>query len=51
MYSWLWRVLPGKRLGKVLQLVLLTALVLAGLYYFVFPWIDSVVYSEPTQGL
>jgi hypothetical protein len=51
MYSWLWRALPGKRAVKVLQVMVLIGLVLAGLYYFVFPWLDAVLYSEPSTGI
>jgi hypothetical protein len=51
MYSWLWRVLPGKRAVKMLQVAVLIGLVLAGLYYFVFPWLDAVLYSEPSNGI
>jgi hypothetical protein len=51
MYLWLWRVLPGKRSVKLLQVALLGALALAGLYFFVFPWLDTVLYSEPSNGI
>jgi hypothetical protein len=51
MYSWLWRVLPGKKPIKLVQVVLVSAIVLAGLYYFAFPWLDSVLYTEPGTGI
>jgi len=51
MYSWLWRVLPGKRVLKMQQVAVLICLALAGLYYCVFPWLDAVLYSEPSNGI
>jgi hypothetical protein len=51
MYSWLWQRLPGNQLTKFLIASLGVAVVLAGLYFLVFPWLDGVLYSEPTQGL
>ncbi|MEY3028779.1 MAG: hypothetical protein RL198_176 [Actinomycetota bacterium] len=41
MYGALWRALPGKRLAKTLQLVLLVVAVLAALHFFVFPAVDQ----------
>lgn len=51
MYSWLFRKLPGKRWLKFVQAGLLILIGLALLYSFVFPWLDSVLYSEPNNGL
>jgi len=38
MYSWLWRMLPGRFGSKFVTLVLVVALVVAVLWYLVFPW-------------
>jgi hypothetical protein len=51
MYSWLWHRLPGSRFSKFLLASFGVAVILAGLYYLIFPWLDSLLYSEPTQGL
>ncbi len=40
MYAALWRVLPGPTALKVLQLVLLAAVVMAALFGWVFPWAE-----------
>jgi hypothetical protein len=46
MYSWLWRKLPGNLVQKVLQVILLSAVALAAMYFFVFPWLDTVIFPE-----
>jgi hypothetical protein len=51
MYSWLWRILPGNKLMKALQSALLVGAILTALYFLVFPWLDALLYSEPTQGI
>ncbi|GAA1662810.1 hypothetical protein [Microbacterium lacus] len=43
MYAALWHVLPGPWWVRTLILLLLVAVVLYGLFFFVFPWISSVV--------
>lgn len=50
MYLWLWRKLPGKKALKLLQLLVLFGLLLAGLFWFVFPWLDQVFIAPPTLG-
>jgi len=51
MYSWLWRKLPGSRMQKILQAALLTAVALAAMYFFVFPWLDEVVFPETNTDI
>lgn len=46
MYSWIWKILPGNNWLKLLQATLLTAGALAAMYFFVFPWLDNVVFPE-----
>lgn len=43
MYGALWRVLPGPWWVRVLILLVLLALVLAALIFWVFPWVDQFV--------
>jgi hypothetical protein len=38
MYGWIWRKLPGGTAARLLQMALLAALVLALLWFVVFPW-------------
>jgi hypothetical protein len=38
MYGWLWRVLPGGFVSKLVGLVLIVALAVAVLWFLVFPW-------------
>jgi hypothetical protein len=40
MYVWIWRHLPGGRVGKVAGSVLLLACALALLFFVVFPWAE-----------
>ncbi len=55
MYAALWRLLPGGRLAKTVQSVLLTAVVVAVLFAWVFPAVAphlpfEDVTIEPTTG-
>jgi len=55
MYAALWRVLPGGRAAKLLQCLLLAALVVAVLFLWVFPAVAphlpfEDVTIEPTTG-
>lgn len=43
MYAALWHVLPGPWWVRMLILLLVVAVVLYGLFFFVFPWISSIV--------
>jgi hypothetical protein len=46
MYYWLWKKLPGTLVLKVIQAALLGAVALAAIYFFVFPWLDDVIFPE-----
>jgi hypothetical protein len=46
MYSWLWRKLPGNKLLKVVQGVVLLISALAAMYFHLFPWLDVVIFPE-----
>lgn len=46
MYSALWRVLPGGRVLKILQIVILGSIIIFGLFEWVFPWIAQTFLSE-----
>ena len=57
MYSWLWRVLPGGLVGKLLLSLLLALGVVALLFLVVFPAVeplvpfgDVTVDAEPAGG-
>jgi hypothetical protein len=40
MYVWIWRHLPGALTLKLLQVLLLLAVVVALLMFVIFPWIE-----------
>jgi hypothetical protein len=40
MYVWIWRHLPGPVAAKLLQVLVLVALVCALLLFVIFPWIE-----------
>jgi hypothetical protein len=40
MYTWIWRHLPGPMTVKLVQVLVLLALVSALLLFVVFPWIE-----------
>jgi hypothetical protein len=46
MYSWLWRKLPGGRLLKSIQCLALVALFIAACYFWFFPWLDALLFTE-----
>jgi hypothetical protein len=50
MYAWLWRVLPGSRGARVLQLLALALALLVLLWFWIFPWLSDTysAYSVPT---
>jgi len=43
MYAALWRTLPGPVWVKLILLLALIVLVLAACYFFVFPWVNSLL--------
>lgn len=51
MYATLWRVLPGPVWFRLLQVLILLAVVLFVLATWVFPWVDAFVNNqEATVG-
>lgn len=49
MYGWIWRTLPGGRLGKTAGALLLFALVVLLLFFVVFPAIEPLLpFSDVT---
>jgi hypothetical protein len=46
MYAALWKVLPGKPIFKVAQLVFIAAIVVAVLFAWVFPFIAETFFVE-----
>ncbi|MFV0453310.1 MAG: hypothetical protein ACK5LS_13915 [Propioniciclava sp.] len=50
-YSWLWRILPGPTVLKLLQAGILVAAVVAVLFTWVFPQIAPLLpFNENTVG-
>jgi hypothetical protein len=43
MYPWIWRRLPGGRLGKLGGSLVLIAVTVAVLWFVVFPWVDPLL--------
>ena len=51
MYSWIWRHLPGPRGVKLIEALLLVAVVVAVLTLVVFPWLDPrLPFNAVTTG-
>jgi hypothetical protein len=51
MYSWIWRHLPGSRVLRVLQMLMLIAAVVALLLLVVFPWVEPrLPFNKVTTG-
>lgn len=40
MYSWIWQMLPGPFVVKLIEALVLVAAVLALLFFVVFPWAE-----------
>lgn len=49
MYAWLWKHLPGPLAVRVIQCVLLAAVVVVVLFMFVFPWLEGHIRFDDTQ--
>lgn len=49
MYAALWRVLPGPVWLKVIELLTITAGVLAILVFFVFPFVADTFFTEGSR--
>jgi hypothetical protein len=43
MYAALWRILPGPWWVRVVIILALAAAVLYALFWFVFPWVSTIV--------
>ena len=50
MYTWIWHHLPGVTGLRLLQALLLVALVSALLLFVVFPWIEPHLPANPITG-
>ena len=49
MYAWLWRTLPGPFAARALQALVLFLAVVAALFLWVFPWVESQLpYNDVT---
>ena len=46
MYAALWRVLPGPVWVRIVILIVLVAVILYGLIWWVFPWVSQIVDPE-----
>ena len=46
MYAALWRVLPGKTVSKIVQLLVIVAIVVVILFEWVFPYIAMTFFVE-----
>jgi len=49
MYAALWHIIPGPLWARILIVVVLLALVLSALAFWVFPWIDDL--TAPAQDV
>ncbi|MEO3746790.1 hypothetical protein [Plantactinospora sp. B5E13] len=49
MYAWIWRKLPFGLPGKLLGSLLITASLLALLWYVVFPWAEPLLPFDDVQ--
>ncbi|MGH3928167.1 MAG: hypothetical protein ACRDTT_35780 [Pseudonocardiaceae bacterium] len=51
MYSWIWRQLPGSRVVKVVEMLLLITAVVALLMLVIFPWVEPrLPFNQVTTG-
>ena len=50
MYAWIWRRLPGGVAVRLLQALLLVALVSTLLLFVVFPWLEPRLPANPLTG-
>jgi len=46
MYSWLWRKLPGGKLLKSIQCLGLATIFIVACYFWFFPWLDALLFTE-----
>jgi hypothetical protein len=50
IFPWIWKLLPGNKAAKILQLVLILAAGSALLLLVVFPWLDAQLVAPPVVG-
>ena len=51
MYTWIWRHLPGPTAARTAQALLLFLLVVALLFFVVFPWLEPYLpFDRVSQG-
>ena len=51
MYVWIWRHLPGPTAVRLLQVLVLFLLVVALLFFVVFPWLEPYLpFDRVTSG-
>lgn len=51
MYGWIWRTLPGPFVVKLVEAAVLLAVVLALLFFVVFPWAEPrLPFNDVTAG-
>jgi len=51
VYSWIWRHLPGPTTARIGQALLLFMLVVALLFFVVFPWLEPYLpFDRVTSG-
>ena len=51
MYAWIWRRLPGPFVVKLIEALVLIAIILAVLFLVVFPWADPrLPFNDVTTG-
>jgi len=46
MYAALWRLLPGPVWLKIIELLVVLAAVLAALFFWVYPWVSTIIGVE-----
>jgi len=51
VYSWIWRHLPGPTAARAAQALLLFLIVVALLFFVIFPWLEPYLpFDRVTQG-
>ncbi len=50
IFPWIWKMLPGNKIVKTLQLVLILTAGSALLLLVVFPWLDAQLVAPPVVG-
>ena len=51
MYTWIWRHLPGPTAARAAQALLLFLIVVALLFFVIFPWLEPYLpFDRVTQG-